>query len=153
MPNLNDLYMDQLLVDEFPCKELSKTEEFKCNPTPFILASCFNRNQVKENSDNNMGNKTTKRAPRKANSTPRKRNTQIHADSPKTSKQHSPHQLSKLQQMRSPLSAEKTNPARRLFTDEQCDKKKNATPRKEGSLAREKPAPGKISEKKRTDQK
>ena len=111
MPNLNDLYVDQLLVDEFPCKELSKTEEFKCNPTPFILASCFNRNQVKDTSNNNMGNKTTKRAPRKANSTPRKRNTQ-NADSPKTSKQDSPLQLSKLQQMRSPLSAERTNPAR-----------------------------------------
>lgn len=152
MPNLNDLYVDQLLVDEFPCKELSKTEEFKCNPTPFILASCFNRNQVKDNSNNNMGNKTTKRAPRKANSIPRKRNTQ-NADSPKTSKQDSPLQLSKLQQMRSPLSAEKTNPARRLFTEEQRDKIKNVTPRKEESLAKEKPAPGKISENKRKDQK
>lgn len=152
MPNLNDLYVDQLLVDEFPCKQLSKTEEFKCNPTPFILASCFNRNQVKDTSNNNMGNKTTKRAPRKANFTPRKRNTQ-NVNSPKTPKQDSPLQLSKLQQIRSPLSAEKTNPARRLFTEEQFDKIKNVTPRKEESLAKEKPAAGKISENKRKDQK
>ena len=149
LPNLNDLYADQLLVDEFPCQELSKNEEFKCNPTPFVIASCFNRNQVKENSNNNgKGNKAARRTPRKQNSTPRRRNPQNN-DSSKTTKQNSPRQPcepSTLQQLKSPLSAEKTNPVRRLFADKQSDKSEHVTPRKEENLTKQY-VPVKLDEK------
>lgn len=120
LPNLNDLYVDQLLVDEFPCTELSKNEEFKGNPTPFVIASCFNRTQVTENSNNSgKGVKGTRRTPRKQHNTPRKRNQQG-AGSVKTTKQDArpkPNEPLALQQLKSPLSAEKKNPARRLFHD------------------------------------
>ena len=75
LPNLNDLYCDQLLLDEFPCNELAKNEEFKCNPTPFVIASCFNRTQVTDK-NNSKGNKGSRRAPRNQNGTPRRRNAQ-----------------------------------------------------------------------------
>ena len=75
LPNLNDLYCDQLLLDEFPCNELAKNEEFKCNPTPFVIASCFNRTQVADK-NNSKGNKSSRRAPRNQNGTPRRRNVQ-----------------------------------------------------------------------------
>ena len=75
LPNLNDLYCDQLLLDEFPCNELAKNEEFKCNPTPFVIACCFNRTQV-TNKNNSKGNKGLRRAPRNQNGTPRRRNAQ-----------------------------------------------------------------------------
>ena len=84
LPNLNDLYGDQLLVDEFPCNELRNNEEFKCNPTPFVLASCFNRTQVTENHSNTGERKTgARRTPRKPNSTPSKK-TQSITEQPKT---------------------------------------------------------------------
>ena len=141
LPNLNDLYVDQLLVDEFPCNELSKNEEFKCNPTPFVIASCFNRSQATENSNNNgKGNKGARRTPRKQNSTPRKRNQQ-NTDSPKTTKQDTVLKPSKplmLQQLKSPLSAEKKNPVRRLFY-EQGEKSGKTSPRKEENLTKKSP--------------
>ena len=74
LPNLNDLYCDQLLLDEFPCNELAKNEEFKCNPTPFVIASCFNRTQVTDKNDR-KGNKGSRRAPRNQNGAPRRKNT------------------------------------------------------------------------------
>lgn len=74
MPNLSDLYCDQLLLDEFPCNELAKNEEFKCNPTPFVIASCFNRTQVTDKNDR-KGNKGSRRAPRNQNGAPRRKNT------------------------------------------------------------------------------
>lgn len=73
LPNLNDLYCDQLLLDEFPCNELAKNEEFKCNPTPFVIASCFNRTQVTDK-NNRKGNKSSRRPPRNQNGAPRRRN-------------------------------------------------------------------------------
>lgn len=143
-------------MDEFPCNELSKNEEFKCNPTTFVIASCFNRRQVTENSNNGKGNKGARRTPRKQTSnTPRKRNPQ-NADSVKTSKQESPLKASKplmLQQLKSPLSAEKTNPARKLF-NEQGDKLGQVTLRRKEESSRTKAkSPEKLDEKKSTKDK
>ena len=95
-----------------------------------------------------------RRTPRKQNSTPRKRNPQ-NGDSPKTVKQDSPRQPCKpstLQQLKSPLSAEKTNPVRRLFTDKQSDKLEHVTPKKEENLTK-KYLPVKSDEKKTMRQK
>jgi len=145
LPNLNDLYVDQLLVDEFPCNELSKNEEFKCNPTPFIIASCFNRTQLTDNGKR-KGNKGKRRTPKKQNSTPRKRNPQT-ADSAKLMKQDSPCKPNKplmLQQLKSPLSAEKTNPARKLFY-KQCDKLGHVTSKNDDNVTKKSPA--KLDEK------
>ena len=89
LPNLNDLYCDQLLLDEFPCNELAKNEEFKCNPTPFVIACCFNRTQV-TNKNNSKGNKGLKRAPRNQNGTPRRRNVQKPNSTVTTKLQDSP---------------------------------------------------------------
>ena len=135
-------------MDEFPCNELSKNEEFKCNPTPFVIASCFNRSQVTENSKNNgKGNKGARRTPRKQNSAPKKKN-QHSNESTKTTKQATVLKPSKplmLQQLKSPLSAEKKNPARRLFY-EQGEKSEKSSPRKEVNLTKKSPV--KTAEKK-----
>ncbi|XP_032243294.2 microtubule-associated protein futsch [Nematostella vectensis] len=49
---LNDLYCDHLLIDRPPCTDLPSLPEFKCNPTPFVVASCFNRTQVTKSARN-----------------------------------------------------------------------------------------------------
>lgn len=140
LPNLNDLYVDQLLVEEFPCNELSKHEEFKCNPTPFVIASCFNRTQVSENS-NSRGNKGTRRTTRNPNPSPRKRNTQKPVSTITTKKQDSPlksctPQL--LQQRVKTISAEIKSPANKMLT-RQGDKLEHNKPKKEEKEPKESP--------------
>lgn len=105
LPSLNALYQDQLLVDEFPCNELSKPVEFKCNPTPFVIASCFNRAQATDSSKD-RGNKTKGRAPRNQYVTPRKRSTKK-SDFPPTNsplKHCSPFMLSQMKTISAAIS-------------------------------------------------
>ena len=146
LPNLNDLYCDQLLVDEFPCNELSKNEEFKCNPTPFVIASCFNRTQVSDN-NKGRGNKGTRRTPRNQNGTPRKRNVQKPDSTGTTKQQDSPLKPCvplMLQQMKK-ISAEISNPMNKIF-NEKDDKLEHVKAKKDEKETEKSPAP--LEEKK-----
>ena len=131
LPNLNDLYVDQLLVDEFPCNELSKNEDFKCNPTPFVIASCFNRSHVTNNSKNTGRKNTGRRQPRKRTPTPRKKNQQT-VETEDKSKQETAIKANKpsmlKQQEKSPLRTEKKTPTARRFFIEQNEKSKHTSP-------------------------
>lgn len=146
LPNLNDLYCDQLLVDEFPCNELAKNEEFKCNPTPFVIASCFNRTQVTDNSKS-RGNKSTRRTPRNQNGTPRKRNQQKPDSTVTTKQQDSPLKPCVpliLQQMKT-VTAEIINPMSKIF-NEKDDKLEHVKAKKEEKEREKSPVP--LEEKK-----
>lgn len=131
LPNLNDLYCDQLLLDEFPCNELSKNEEFKCNPTPFVIASCFNRTQVTDNG-NSRGNKGTRRTPRNQNGAPKRRNVQKPNPTVTTKQQDSPLKTCTplmLQQQKT-IRAEITNPMNKIFNGK-GDKLERVKPKEE----------------------
>ena len=132
LPNLNDLYCDQLLLDEFPCNELAKNEEFKCNPTPFVIASCFNRTQVTDKNNTTKGNKGSRRAPRNQNGAPRKRNTAQKPSLSVTTKQKdSPLETCApfmLQQKM--IMTEITNPINKIIT-EKVDKIRHVKPKEE----------------------
>ena len=117
LPNLNNLYVDQLIVDEFPCNELSKSGEFKCNPTPFLIASCFNRNQAKDSSKKTGRKSAARKTPRKQNPTPTKKNQQSTGSSRIKSKHETAFKTNEIQ--RSPLRTDKKPPpARRLFKEQ-----------------------------------
>ena len=129
LPNLNDLYVDQLLVDEFPCNELSKNEDFKCNPTPFVIASCFNRSQVRDNSKTTVRKNTGRRPPRKQTPTQRKKNQQTVASENKTKQETTikTNKPSMLEQEKSPRRSEEKEPtARRLFNEQKQKLKHNS---------------------------
>ena len=130
LPNLNNLYLDQLIVDEFPCNELPISGEFKCDPTPFLIASCFNRNQAKDSSKKTGRKSAAKKTPKKQNPTPTKKNQQSAESSRNKIKHETAFKTNETQ--RSPLrtAEKKPPPARRLF------KEKNDKP--------EKISPGKI---------
>ena len=66
---LNDLYFDHVLTDEFPCSDVGASEEYRCNPTPFIVASCFNRTQLTANKG---GGGARRAPPRRKSSIPLK---------------------------------------------------------------------------------
>lgn len=130
LPNLNDLYCDQLLLDEFPCNELAKNEEFKCNPTPFVIASCFNRTQVRDNS-NSKGSKGSRRAPRNQNGTPRRRNVQKPNSTVTTKLQDSPLKAcSVLMPQQETIRTEITNPVHKIINGK-VDKLEHVKPKEE----------------------
>lgn len=73
---LNNLYCDCVLADEPPCSDFVARHEYKCDPTPFLVASCFNRTQVEETrGKKDKGGQGSRRTPTKRQSTtPRKIN-------------------------------------------------------------------------------
>ena len=129
LPNLNNLYLDQLIVDEFPCNELPISVEFKCNPTPFLIASCFNRNQAKESSKKTGRKSAAKKTSKKQNPTPTKKSQQSAEPSRNKPKHETAFKMNETQ--RSPLrtAEKKPPPARRLFI-EQSDKPEKISPGK-----------------------
>ena len=135
-------------MDEFPCDELSKPEEFKCNPTPFVIASCFNRTQATNNSKT-RGNKGTRRTPRNQNVTPRKRNTQKKTDFTPSRQQDSPLKHCSpfmLSQMKT-ISAAIASPVN-ISLNEKGEKIKQSKPQKEEKESKEqKESPAKEEEK------
>ena len=130
LPNLNDLYCDQLLLDEFPCTELAKNEEFKCNPTPFVIASCFNRTQVTDKT-NSKGNRGSRRAPRNQNGAPRKRNLQKPNSTVTTKPQSSPVKTcAPLMLQQKTIRTEITNPMNKTLNGK-VDKLEHVKPKEE----------------------
>ena len=131
LPNLNDLYCDQLLLDEFPCNELAKNEEFKCNPTPFVIASCFNRTLVTDK-NNRKGNKGSRRAPRNQNGAPRRRNAAQKPNlSVTTEQQNSPLETcAPLMLQQKTIRTEVTNPINKIINGE-VDKLRQVKPKEE----------------------
>ena len=131
LPNLNDLYCDQLLLDEFPCTEFAKNEEFKCNPTPFVIASCFNRTQVTDK-NNRKGNKGSRRVPRNQNGAPRRRNTAQKPNLSVTTKQQdSPLETcAPLMLQQKTIRTEITNPINKIV-NEKVDKVGHVKPKEE----------------------
>ncbi|PFX26641.1 uncharacterized protein LOC111328679 [Stylophora pistillata] len=129
LPSLNDLYQDQLFVDEFPCNELSKPVEFKCNPTPFVIASCFNRAQATDNSKSG-GYKGTRRAPRNQYVPSRKRSTKKSDFTPINSplKHSSPFMVTQMKTIRAAIS----NPVNiNIHFNEKGPKMENRKPQRE----------------------
>ena len=59
---LNDLYFDQVVTNEPPCSDVGASQEYKCNATPFIVASCFNRTQLTSTKPKKVRG-TSRRAP------------------------------------------------------------------------------------------